>query len=228
MHSFDYDTELGGLYSRLRRRLFPDDPELGSRAGIGPDAQYLSRLGSFDVVYSWGVLHHTGDMWHALAHAFDCDAVRAVSYWLYNDAGGRSRRLAGRETKVYSRLPTPLRPAFALVTSAPSELRLMLSALVKLRPSGTSTPGRTTGSEAWHESVARRHRLGRRISLPVRARRIGYLTSIGLVVSDCAACDVRPVRSGVTSSFSKEASGPAHRDRFISGCTGVGIVSGVA
>ena len=22
--------------------------------------------GTFDVVYSWGVLHHTGNMWHAL------------------------------------------------------------------------------------------------------------------------------------------------------------------
>ncbi|HUK60488.1 MAG TPA: class I SAM-dependent methyltransferase [Stellaceae bacterium] len=27
------------------------------------------RHGTFDVVYSWGVLHHTGDLWRALAHA---------------------------------------------------------------------------------------------------------------------------------------------------------------
>jgi 2-polyprenyl-6-hydroxyphenyl methylase/3-demethylubiquinone-9 3-methyltransferase len=30
------------------------------------DAPYLESLGSFDVVYSWGVLHHTGDMWRAI------------------------------------------------------------------------------------------------------------------------------------------------------------------
>ena len=27
------------------------------------------RLGQFDVVYSWGVLHHTGDMWEAIDKA---------------------------------------------------------------------------------------------------------------------------------------------------------------
>jgi len=36
-------------------------------AGAGAlDADYLAGLGLFDVVYSWGVLHHTGDMWRSL------------------------------------------------------------------------------------------------------------------------------------------------------------------
>jgi SAM-dependent methyltransferase len=29
----------------------------------------VSRYGLFDVVYSWGVLHHTGDMWRAIENA---------------------------------------------------------------------------------------------------------------------------------------------------------------
>jgi len=32
------------------------------------DSEWLRSLGQWDVVYSWGVLHHTGDMWRALAN----------------------------------------------------------------------------------------------------------------------------------------------------------------
>lgn len=30
------------------------------------DDEFMNGLGSFDIVYSWGVLHHTGDMWRAI------------------------------------------------------------------------------------------------------------------------------------------------------------------
>jgi len=33
------------------------------------DTGFLSGLGAFDIVYSWGVLHHTGKMWNAIDHS---------------------------------------------------------------------------------------------------------------------------------------------------------------
>ena len=36
--------------------------------GSALESEWLWSLGTFDVVYSWGVLHHTGDMWKALAN----------------------------------------------------------------------------------------------------------------------------------------------------------------
>ena len=34
------------------------------------DKEYLDSLGQFDIVYSWGVLHHTGEMWKAVKNCF--------------------------------------------------------------------------------------------------------------------------------------------------------------
>jgi len=33
------------------------------------DGAFLAKLGMFDIVYAWGVLHHTGGMWQAIRNA---------------------------------------------------------------------------------------------------------------------------------------------------------------
>lgn len=38
------------------------------------DAGFVRGLGAYDILYSWGVLHHTGKMWEAIANA--CALVR--------------------------------------------------------------------------------------------------------------------------------------------------------
>ena len=66
VYSFDYDPRSVACTSELRRRYFPDDPDWHVERGSVLDEAYLRSLGVFDVVYSWGVLHHTGQMWRAL------------------------------------------------------------------------------------------------------------------------------------------------------------------
>jgi 2-polyprenyl-3-methyl-5-hydroxy-6-metoxy-1,4-benzoquinol methylase len=66
VHSLDYDPESVACTSELRRRYCPDDGEWQIEEASVLDGDLMRRLGTFDVVYSWGVLHHTGSMWHAL------------------------------------------------------------------------------------------------------------------------------------------------------------------
>ena len=54
VHSFDYDPQSVACTAELKRRFFPDDPEWTVEEGSILDNQYVSGLGLFDVVYSWG------------------------------------------------------------------------------------------------------------------------------------------------------------------------------
>lgn len=105
VHSFDYDPHSVGCTAELKRRYFPDDDSWTVETGSALDRVYLQSLGHFDVVYSWGVLHHTGDMWAALANAA-LPVVEGGKLFIaiYNDQGTASRRWT-RVKRLYNRLP---------------------------------------------------------------------------------------------------------------------------
>lgn len=69
VHSFDNDPESVACTRALKQQFFDDDPEWTIDEASVLDRGYLESLGTFDVVYSWGVLHHTGAMWQAMDDA---------------------------------------------------------------------------------------------------------------------------------------------------------------
>ena len=92
VHSFDYDPQSVGCTLELRRRYFPDDSLWIVEEGSALDQKYLQRLGQFDVVYSWGVLHHTGAMLQALENVTPLVAGSGCLFIaIYNDQGVISR-----------------------------------------------------------------------------------------------------------------------------------------
>jgi len=91
VHSIDYDPQSVGCTNTLRARYFANDPRWTVEEGSVLDREFLETLGEFDVVYSWGVLHHTGDMWTALDLAAGRVAPGgAFVFALYNDQGWKS------------------------------------------------------------------------------------------------------------------------------------------
>jgi len=123
VHSFDYDPQSVACTSELRRRYFPDDDEWKVEEASVLDQKYLETLGDFDVVYSWGVLHHTGDMWQALENVHRLVTPGGKLFIaLYNDTGSQSSRWKSLK-KTYNRLPMVLRVPYTLIVIAPEELK---------------------------------------------------------------------------------------------------------
>ncbi len=135
VHAFDFDPQSVACATELRRRFAPDDPDWTIEQGSALDAQYLARLGTFDIVYSWGVLHHTGRLWDGMAAA--CSAVAPqgrLFVAIYNDLGSASERWRWIK-RTYNRLPAALRPLWTVAAIAPGEFKALARACATLRPS---------------------------------------------------------------------------------------------
>ena len=157
VRSFDYDPYSVACTRELKRRYCPNDPGWQVERGSVLDSDFINGLGQFDVVYSWGVLHHTGAMWQALDHA-----VRPVREGgtlfiaIYNDRGSQSARWK-QIKRTYTSLPQPLKGPFAVAVSAPEELKNLVRSLVAGRPQDylrTWTEyDRRRGMSHWHDIV---------------------------------------------------------------------------
>ena len=123
VHSFDYDPQSVACTAELRRRYFPNDVAWKVEEASVLDKNYLASLGTFDVVYSWGVLHNTGQMWQALENVHRLVAPEAKLFIaLYNDTGSQSSRWKWLK-KTYNQLPGALKVPYTLIVIAPDELR---------------------------------------------------------------------------------------------------------
>jgi 2-polyprenyl-6-hydroxyphenyl methylase/3-demethylubiquinone-9 3-methyltransferase len=117
VHSFDYDPQSVACTKELRRRYSFDDSMWTVEQGSVLDISYLNSLGKYDIVLSWGVLHHTGAMWQAFDNVARLVAERGKLFIaIYNDQG-KSSQYWLTVKRLYNSLPNPLRflilwPAF--------------------------------------------------------------------------------------------------------------------
>jgi 2-polyprenyl-6-hydroxyphenyl methylase/3-demethylubiquinone-9 3-methyltransferase len=127
VYSFDYDRQSVACTSELKRRYYPNDADWTVEEGSVLNIHYLQSLGTFDIVYSWGVLHHTGAMWQALENVHRLISLDGILFIaIYNDQG-RASRLWALVKKAYNRMPRGSK--FAVLW--PAFIRLWIPTMIR-------------------------------------------------------------------------------------------------
>ena len=149
VHSFDFDAQSVACTAELKRRYFPNDDQWTAEQGSVLDADYLTTLGTFDVVYSWGVLHHTGAMWQALDNVMPLVADGGRLFVsIYNDQGFASR--CWRSVKRFYCESPPLARRLVLGGVGSYFKARSFAARLVSRPARIATP-RERGMSAPHD-----------------------------------------------------------------------------
>lgn len=155
--SFDFDSNSFACTKELRSRYFDGDANWTIEQASALDAEYVKSLGKFDIVYSWGVLHHTGEMWKGLENA--ALAVKEngkLFVAIYNDTGSQARRWHWIK-KTYCKLPDVLKSPFAVLAIIPDEGKKFFNYAIKGKPFGYIADWKNyrneRGMNRWHDIV---------------------------------------------------------------------------
>lgn len=130
VHSFDFDPTSVACVREVKRRFAPQEDQWAIEEGSILDPRYLVSLGLFDIVYAWGVLHHTGKMWESMENTNRLVAPGGTVFVaIYNDTGSQSERWK-QIKRIYNRLPRIFRVPYVLAVSAPSEGKALLRSII--------------------------------------------------------------------------------------------------
>ena len=154
VHSFDHDPESVACTQYLKQQCAPR-AQWTVEEGSVLDTDYLGNLGEFDVVYSWGVLHHTGALWQALENVVPLVRPGGKLFIaIYNDQGAISHRWRTIK-RLYNKGPRLAKPVVLLAVLVVREGRLMLGHLLHGRnPLTDWSHGATTrGMSRWYDWV---------------------------------------------------------------------------
>jgi 2-polyprenyl-3-methyl-5-hydroxy-6-metoxy-1,4-benzoquinol methylase len=155
VHSFDYDASSVACTRELRRRFRPEDLRWVVERGSVLDEEYLAALGTFDVVYSWGVLHHTGAMWEALDNVIRLVAPQGrLHISIYNDQGDASVRWRALKQRYVSSGPIVQRTIEGVVAGyfvARAATNRLLPGATRRLSSGYGGGSDNRGMSWWHD-----------------------------------------------------------------------------
>jgi 2-polyprenyl-3-methyl-5-hydroxy-6-metoxy-1,4-benzoquinol methylase len=157
VRSFDWDTDSVACTQELKRRYFLRDAQWTIGRGNVLDTMYLGTLGRYDIVYSWGVLHHTGNMRKALENVIPLVDEKGILFIsIYNDQGFLSHFWKAVKRR-YNRSSKPVKVLMLLSVGGMLQTG---SALVRIMRGENPLPFKTwgvkkksRGMSVWHDLV---------------------------------------------------------------------------
>lgn len=109
VYSFDYDSNSVECTEYLKEKFYNNDSTWQVERGDILDKEYLSKFDQYDIVYSWGVLHHTGNMYQAFENVQKLVKENGTLFIsIYNDQGRKSRKWE-KIKRLYNKCPKMLR-----------------------------------------------------------------------------------------------------------------------
>jgi 2-polyprenyl-6-hydroxyphenyl methylase/3-demethylubiquinone-9 3-methyltransferase len=151
--SFDVDKESVACAQYLNNRFGPF-PNWKINLGSVLDRDWLLRLGKFHIVYSWGVLHHTGFMWQALYNiTIPVDEGGFLYISIYNDQGINSK-FWKQLKRLYNIVPSPIKFIMAGAYFLFVLIIKTVQGIIRFRPPSLWYGyGNERGMDLWHDVV---------------------------------------------------------------------------
>jgi len=133
VHSFDYDQQSVACTRLLQNRFFPGDADWVVEQGSVLDREYLAGLEQADVVYSWGVLHHTGALWQAVENVLPLTSPGGLLALEIVDCQGPATKVWTAIKRLYAHSPAPVQILLAALTCAHFEWWHMVDRVLHLK-----------------------------------------------------------------------------------------------
>ena len=150
--SFDYDKYSVECAEFLNQKYGPYD-NWSITQGSALDKKWLSGLGKYDVVYSWGVLHHTGDMWRAMENVCELVKPKGLLFLsIYNDRGLISRMW--RIIKlIYNKSPFIVKMLIAVPYYILMLINEIISIIINKKPLKAMFKDQNRGMTLWYDCL---------------------------------------------------------------------------
>ena len=155
--SIDYDPDSVACGENLRDVHGIQEQNWCVYQGSILDDALVSEIGKADLVYCWGVVHHTGNMKKAISNVASLVSQGgSLCLAVYNQQGSASRRWL-RIKQLYNRMPGMMKPIYVLAVASVFECRFAVVRVLKFQNplpfSEWAKKKKDRGMSAWHDWV---------------------------------------------------------------------------